>query len=64
MTQAGKPATAAASAAVDPIIELVEVVQVRYLVLAALVGITVGIAILYVIGQRMEGTDNSDGSGT
>lgn len=50
----------------DPIIELVEVIQLRYIVLALLIGAAVTFGAMYAIGQRMsaaEGSITDDGSG-
>lgn len=60
MTEAKKVTEAVA----EPIIELVEVIQLRYIVAALIIGAIVTFGAMYVIGQRMRAEGTDDGSGT
>lgn len=63
MTEAGKTGAAASNAA-EPIIELVETIPARYLLLAVAVGFVIAFAVLYVTSDRLksmtEGTDDGE----
>lgn len=64
MTGPVKP-VAGAAAAIEPIIELVEVISLRWIVLAAVAGFVVSFAILYAMSDRIRtagGMDDGSGS--
>jgi formate/nitrite transporter FocA (FNT family) len=61
MTEAGKGAAGAAGSAAEPIIELVETLPLRYLVLAAAAGFVISFAILYALSGRLNAPEETEG---